>query len=65
LDQVAQTLSRYLARPITLGNARLASVPVSGYASTSSPEAFLLSLPDLIDVRVQRQPNGSYRITGR
>lgn len=62
LSQVAQTLSRYLGKPITLGSPALGALPVSGFATTTAPRAFVESLPDLLPVRVQPQPDGGVRI---
>ena len=65
LAEVAQELSRYLGRPILLASPRLAQQPVSGVAATATPEAFLQALPDLLPLRLQRQPDGGWRIFER
>lgn len=62
LSQVAQTLSRYLGKPVTLDSPALGALPVSGFATTTAPRVFLESLPDLLPVRVQPQPDGGVRI---
>ncbi|MGJ7526060.1 FecR family protein [Variovorax sp. GB1P17] len=65
LGEVAQELSRYLGRPVTLASADLAQQPISGVAATATPEAFLQALPEFLALRVQRQPDGSWRIARR
>ncbi|MDM0007669.1 FecR domain-containing protein [Variovorax sp. J22G73] len=62
LGEVAQELSRYLGRPVVLASADLARQPISGVAATATPEAFLQALPGLLPLRVQQQPDGSWRI---
>lgn len=65
LVEVAEALSRYLGRPVTLQGSGIADLRISGYAATQTPDAFLESLPDLLPVRVLRREDGSYLIAGR
>lgn len=65
LAEVAQELSRYLGRPVLLASEELGHLQVSAFFSTASPEPFIELLPDLIPVRVRRQPSGEWLIAGR
>lgn len=65
LEEVAQEVARYLGQPVTLASADLAALPVSAFFGTAAPEAFLQLLPDLVAVRVQRQPAGGWVISRR
>ncbi len=58
LAEVAEELSRYLGRPVSLASSELASWPVSGFLATAQPEGFLELLPDLVSVRVKRAGEG-------
>jgi len=62
LEDVAADLARYLDRPVRVTDARTRTLPVSGFAATAQPQAFLESLPDLLPVRVAREADGGYRI---
>jgi len=62
LGEVAQELSRYLGHPVILASSDLAQQPVSGVVATATPEAFMQALPEVLPLRVQRQPDGSWRI---
>lgn len=64
LGEVAQEVSRYLGRPVTLASPALAQLPVSAFFTTATPEAFIQLLPDLVPVRVQRQPDGAWVVSG-
>jgi len=65
LVEVAQEVAQYLGKPVTLGNPGLKSLPVSGFAATNAPAAFLEALPDLLPVQVKRAPDGGYLILDR
>lgn len=65
LGEVAQELARYLGQPVMLADEGLARLPVSGVAATAQPQAFLKALPELLPLRVQQLPDGSWRIAGR
>ncbi|WP_454690376.1 FecR family protein [Achromobacter aloeverae] len=62
LEDVALDLARYLGKPVRIADARTRALPVSGFAATVRPQAFLESLPDLLPVRVARDADGGYRI---
>jgi len=62
LSEVAQELSRYLGTPVVVEGDRLGQIPVSGLVALREPERFLQALPSLIDVRVEQQGDGSWRI---
>ena len=65
LGEVAQEVAQYLGKPVALGSPGLASLPVSGFAATNAPAAFLEALPDLLPVQVKRAPGGGYLILDR
>lgn len=66
MAEVAQEVARYLGQPVVVeGGAALKALPVSGFADTRAPGAFLDALPDLLPVRVQRPAEGGYLITSR
>ncbi|MFC4278072.1 FecR family protein [Achromobacter aloeverae] len=62
LEDVALELARYLGKPVRVADPRVRALPVSGFASTARPAAFLESLPDLLPVRVTPDAGGGYRI---
>jgi len=64
LGEVVQELSRYLGRPVTLASPALAHLPVSAFFATATPEAFVELLPDLVPVRVKRQADGGWLVSG-
>jgi len=65
LGEVAQEVAQYLGKPVELGSPGLKSLPVSGFAATNAPAAFLEALPDLLPVQVKRAPDGGYLILDR
>lgn len=65
LGEVAQEVAQYLGKPVALDNPGLKSLPVSGFAATNAPAAFLEALPDLLPVQVKRAPDGGYLILDR
>ncbi|MFT3665758.1 FecR family protein [Piscinibacter sp.] len=65
LIEVAEEIARYLGRPVTLTGPELAGMPISAYFATAAPDAFVELLPDLVPVRVQRQPGGGWMISPR
>ncbi|WP_241073049.1 FecR family protein [Achromobacter insuavis] len=65
LAEVAQEVAQYLGKPVTLGTPGLKALPVSGFAATNAPAAFLEALPDLLPVRVARTADGGYLIQPR
>lgn len=65
LGEVAQEVARYLGNPVTLASPELADLPVSAYFSTAAPDAFMELLPEIASVRVRRQPDGGWVISGR
>jgi len=62
LAEVARELSRYLGAPVVVEGDHQAQIPVSGLVALREPERFLQALPSLIDVRVEQQSDGSWRI---
>lgn len=65
LALVAKELSRHLAQPVEVQGAALQSLPVSGFLALRDPERFLLALPSVADVRVQRRAEGGWLISQR
>lgn len=65
LGEVAQEVSQYLGKPVTFQTPQLRTLPVSGFAATNAPAAFLEALPDLLPVRIQRDVGGGYVIADR
>ncbi|WP_241144537.1 FecR family protein [Achromobacter xylosoxidans] len=65
LGEVAQEVAQYLGKPVTLASPDLNTLPVSGFAATNAPAAFLEALPDLLPVQVTRAAGGGYLILGR
>jgi len=65
LGEVAQEVAQYLGKPVALASPGLKSLPVSGFAATNAPAAFLEALPDLLPVQVKRAPGGGYLIQDR
>ena len=65
LEEVASEISRYLGKPVVLASSDLAQLPVSAFFTTGAPDAFIQLLPDLVAVRVQRQPDGSWLVFKR
>lgn len=65
LQEVAEEVSRYLGKPVTLADPELAPLPVSAFFNTAAPEAFLQLLPDLVPVQVHRQPDGGWIVARR
>lgn len=65
LEEVAHEISRYLGKPVALASPDLAQLPVSAFFTTAAPEAFIQLLPDLVAVRVQRQPDGGWLVSRR
>jgi len=62
LAEVAQELSRYLGVSVVVEGDRLGQVPVSGLVALREPERFLQALPSLINVSVEQQGDGTWRI---
>ncbi len=62
LAQVAQELARYLDAPVVVADPAIRAIPISGLLALADPERFLLALPSVADVRVQRLPEGGWRI---
>lgn len=65
LREVAAELSRYLGQPVTLASPELGAQTISAIVSTAHPEAFFSALPDLLPLRAQQEPDGSWRISGK
>ncbi|MFY1952288.1 FecR family protein [Achromobacter xylosoxidans] len=65
LGEVAQEVAQYLGKPVALASPDLKTLPVSGFAATNAPAAFLEALPDLLPVRVTRAADGGYLILAR
>ncbi|MEG2631967.1 MAG: FecR domain-containing protein, partial [Comamonas sp.] len=65
LAQVAQELSRHLDQPVEVQGAALQSLPISGFLALKNPERFLLALPSVADVRVERRAEGGWVIGRR
>ena len=65
LQQVAQELSRQLDQPVAVDGAALQNLPVSGLLALQEPERFLLALPSVVNVRVQRNAEGGWQISPR
>lgn len=62
LRQVAEELSRYLGQPVEIEGTALQALPVSGLLALKEPERFLLALPSVVSVRVQRRAEGGWLI---
>lgn len=62
LAQVAQELARYLDAPVEVEDPTIRAIPISGLLALADPERFLLALPSVAEVRVQRLPEGGWRI---
>lgn len=65
LRQVADELSRYLDQPVEIEGTALQALPVSGLLALKEPERFLLALPSVASVRVQRRAQGGWLIGAR
>ena len=65
LAQVARELSRYLDQTVEVEGAALQSLPISGFLALKDPERFLLALPSVAEVRVQRRAEGGWVISRR
>ena len=65
LAQVAQELSRHLDQPVEVQGAALQSLPISGFLALRDPERFLLALPSVAELRVQRRAEGGWLISRR
>ncbi len=65
LADIAQELGRYLGKTITIADPSLGSLTISGFLMTSSAEDFLLALPDVVPVRVERVAGDNWRIARR
>lgn len=65
LQQVADELSRYLGQPVEIDDTALQTLPVSGLLALKEPERFLLALPSVARVRVQRRAEGGWLISSR
>ncbi|WP_051303607.1 FecR family protein [Comamonas composti] len=63
LRQVADELSRYLDQPVEINGTALQTLPVSGLLALKEPERFLLALPSVIRVSVQRRAEGGWLIS--
>jgi len=63
LRQVAHELSRYLGQPVEIDGVALQNLPVSGLLALKEPERFLLALPSVANVRVQRRAEGGWLIS--
>lgn len=63
LRQVADELSRYLGQPVEIDGAALQALPVSGLLALKEPERFLLALPSVANVHVQRRAEGGWLIS--
>lgn len=65
LADVAEELSAYLPGKSVNVGADVSAVPVSGFASTRDPEAFIDALPSLVPVRVIKDSNGDISVISR
>lgn len=65
LAQVAKELSRHLDQPVQVEGTALQSLPISGFLALKDPERFLLALPSVAEVRVQRRAEGGWLISRR
>ncbi|MBR8655375.1 FecR domain-containing protein, partial [Achromobacter sp. Marseille-Q0513] len=65
LGEVVQEVAQYVGKPVSLASPGLKSLPVSGFAATNAPAAFLEALPDLLPVQVKRTADGGYLILAR
>ncbi|WP_159915138.1 FecR domain-containing protein [Pantoea sp. 18069] len=65
LAQVAKELARHLVQPVEVEGAALQSLPISGFLALKDPERFLLALPSVAEVRVQRRSDGGWVIRRR
>ncbi len=65
LAQVAKELARHLDQPVEVEGAALQSLPISGFLALKDPERFLLALPSVAEVRVQRRAQGGWLVSRR
>lgn len=65
LAQVARELSRHLDQPVQVQGAALQSLPISGFLALKDPERFLLALPSVAEVKVERRAEGGWLISRR
>ncbi|MBO3274473.1 FecR family protein [Pseudomonas schmalbachii] len=65
LGALLEELSQYRAAPIRLGDPALAQKPISGNVRLARIDDFLIALPLLLDVRVQRRADGEAVILSR
>lgn len=65
LGELAQELSRYLDRPVLVGDAQLAAKRVSGSLDIHQPELFLQALPLLLPVQISRTDDGRVMLQSR
>lgn len=65
LQDVAEELSGYMPGKNVKVAADISAIPVSGYASTRNPGAFIDALPSLVPVRVVKDSNGDISVISR
>lgn len=58
LSQVVSELNRYLAFPLSMNDAHLGRIRISGTVGIDSPESLLAVLPQIAPIKVRRLANG-------
>ncbi|WP_200843396.1 FecR domain-containing protein [Pantoea sp. 18069] len=65
LGEVAQELGRYLGKSVTVDDEGLKAMTISGFLMIHSADDFIQALPDVVPVRVERDPVGNWLISRR
>ena len=65
LGEVAQELGRYLGKSVVVDDDSLKAMTISGFLMIHSADDFIQALPDVVPVRVERDPVGNWRISRR
>lgn len=65
LGEVAQELGRYLGKSVVVDDEGLKAMTISGFLMIHSADDFIQALPDVVPVRVERDPAGNWLISKR
>lgn len=65
LGEVAQELGRYLGKSVVVDDEGLKAMTISGFLMIHSADDFIQALPDVVPVRVERDPVGNWLISKR
>jgi len=65
LSEVAQELGRYLGKSVVVDDESLKATTISGFLMIHSADDFIQALPDVVPVRVERDPAGNWLISKR